>query len=211
MNEALGELAACFRAKTRLPDEELARLTLAARAADSRWDDIAAACGISTCKDLAGVVYRITGETGAELLFSATQEAVRQLTGSERRYPPLTWACAGCGQQVTDRAPAGRPVHVEHGHGPGGHRGGECGRASRDGAGRPPGWCLLRDGQAGQGALPGGDALAGQHADAERERLRACVQCSMTQLLVAGVQPAAGGGDLAGIRAGARVSSRVAR
>jgi hypothetical protein len=61
MNEALGELAAYFRAKTRLPDEELARLTLAARAAGSRWDDIAAACGINTCKDLAGVVYRITG------------------------------------------------------------------------------------------------------------------------------------------------------
>ena len=84
------------------------------------------------------------------------------------------------------------------------------GRAGTARGGRA-GWCLLRDGQAGQGALPGGDALAGQHADAERERLRACVQGGMTQLLVAGVQPAAGGGDLAGIRAGARVSSRVAR
>jgi hypothetical protein len=122
----MNELAAYFRAKARLPDEELARLTLAARAADSRWDDMAAACGISTCKDLAGVVYRITGETGAELLFSATHEAVRQLAGSEHRYPPLTWACAGCGQQVTDRAPAGRPVHVQHGHGPG------CARLARD-------------------------------------------------------------------------------
>ena len=39
----------------------------------------------------------------------------------------------------------------------------------------------------------------------------ACVQGGMAQLLVAGVQPAAGGGDLAGIRAGARFSSRVAR
>ena len=28
----------------------------------------------------------------------------------------LTWACSGCGQQVTGRGPAGRPVHVEHGH-----------------------------------------------------------------------------------------------
>jgi hypothetical protein len=126
VNEPLAELAAYFRAKTRLPDEELARLTLAARAAGSRWNDIAAACGVTTYKDLADVIYRITGETGAELLFSATQEAVRQLAGSERRYLPLTWACAGCGQQVTDRAPAGRPIHVEHGHGPG------CVRLVRD-------------------------------------------------------------------------------
>ena len=126
MDEPLAELAAYFRVKTRLCDEELARLTLAARAAGSRWDAIAAACGVTTYKDLAGVIYRITGETGAELLFSATQNAVRQLTGSERRYPPLAWACPGCGQQVTDRAPAGRPVHVEHGHGP------DCVRLARD-------------------------------------------------------------------------------
>jgi hypothetical protein len=58
---------------------------------------------------------------------------------------------------------------------------------------------------------PGGDALAGQHAQAERERLGARVQGGMAQLLVAGIQPAAGGGDLAGIRAGARFSSRGAR
>jgi hypothetical protein len=116
MDEPVARLAAYFRTRTRLPDEELARLTLAARAAGRRWEAIAAACGITTCKDLAGVIYRITGHTGAELLFSATQDAVRQLTASERRYPPLTWACSGCGQQVTDRAPVGRPVHVEHGH-----------------------------------------------------------------------------------------------
>ena len=53
--------------------------------------------------------------------------------------------------------------------------------------------------------------LAGQHAEPERERLRACVQGGMTQLLVAGVQPAAGNVVLAGIRAVARFSSRVAR
>jgi len=81
---------------------------------------------------------------------------------------------------------------------------------SRGGAGRAPGR-RLRGGRAGQGALPGGDALAGQHAEPERERLRACVQGSMAQLLVAGVQPAAGGTVLAGIQAGARFSSRVAR
>ena len=88
---------------------------------------------------------------------------------------------------------------------------GSAGRVSRGGAGRAPGRRRLRGGQAGQGALPGGDALAGQHAEPERERLRACVQGGMAQLLVAGIQPAAGGGDLAGIRAGARFSSRVAR
>ena len=126
MDEPLAELAAYFQANSRLPDEELVRLTIAARAAGSRWDGIATACGITTYKDLAGVIYRITGDTGAELLFSATQNAVEQLTGSERRYPPLTWDCPGCGQQVTDRAPAGRPVHVEHGHGPG------CARLARD-------------------------------------------------------------------------------
>ena len=59
--------------------------------------------------------------------------------------------------------------------------------------------------------LPGGDALAGQHAEPERECLSACVQGGMTQLFVAGVQPAAGDASLAGIRAGTRFSSRVAR
>jgi hypothetical protein len=93
----------------------------------------------------------------------------------------------------------------------GGYRHREPGLLGRDGAGRAPGRCLPRDGQAGQGALPGGDALVGQHAEPERERLRACVQGGMAQLLVAGIQLAARGGDLAGIRAGARFSSRVAR
>jgi hypothetical protein len=58
---------------------------------------------------------------------------------------------------------------------------------------------------------PGGDAAAGQHAEAERERLGALVQGSMAELLVAGVEPAAGGTVLAGIQAGAWFSSRVAR
>jgi hypothetical protein len=126
VNEPLAELAAYFRARTRLPGEELARLTLAARGAGSRWDAIATACGVRTYKDLAGVIYRITGETGAELLFSATQNAIEQVTGSERRFPPLTWTCSECAQQVTDRAAAGRPVHVEHGHDPG------CARLAAD-------------------------------------------------------------------------------
>ncbi len=68
-----------------------------------------------------------------------------------------------------------------------------AGRAA--GVARACGW-----GEAGQGTLPGSDALAGQHAEPERERLRARVQGSMAQLLVAGVQPAAGSEGLAGIR-----------
>ena len=126
MDEPLTELAAYFRRDTRLPDQELVRLTAAARADDSRWDDIAAACGVKSYNDLGGVIYRFTGETGEELLFSATQRAVADLTGSRHYWPPLTWACPQCGQHVTDRAPSGRPAHVEHGHGPG------CARLVRD-------------------------------------------------------------------------------
>ena len=88
-----------------MPDQELVRLTAAARAGGSRWEAIAA-CGVNSCTDLGGVIYRITGETGAELLFYATRYAVEPLTGTQRRYTPLTWACPRCGQQVTDRAPA---------------------------------------------------------------------------------------------------------
>jgi hypothetical protein len=58
---------------------------------------------------------------------------------------------------------------------------------------------------------PGGNAAAGQHAEPERERLGARVQGGMAELLVAGVQHAAGGAVLAGIQAGAWFSSRVAR
>lgn len=50
---------------------------------------------------------------------------MEKLTDS-RRYPPLRWPCPGCGQQVTDRAAVGRPVHIEHGHRPG------CARLARD-------------------------------------------------------------------------------
>src|SRR5271165_5299156 len=65
---------------------------------------------------------------------------------------------------------------------------------------------------AGAGCVPGGrKAGAGQHAEPERERLGARVQGGMTQLLVAGVQHAAGGTVLAGIQACAWFSSRVAR
>lgn len=99
-----------------MPDQELIRLTAAARARGSRWDVMAAACGIQTCKDLAGVIVRVTGGTSAELLFSAAQYAIGQFTGSRNYYSPLTWACPHCGCQVTDRAPGGRPAHAGHGH-----------------------------------------------------------------------------------------------
>jgi hypothetical protein len=59
--------------------------------------------------------------------------------------------------------------------------------------------------------LPGDDAFACEHAEAEAERLAARVQGGMAELLVAGVQPAAGNAGLAGIRASARFSSRAAR
>ena len=156
MDKPLAELAACFQSKSRLPDQALVQLTEAARAAGSRWEDIAAACGIQTYQDLAGVVYRITGETGADLLFSATQYAVEQLTGSQRRYPPLTWTCPQCGQQVTDRAASGRPVHVEHGHAPGlrpaGPRPGRR-RRTPPRAGPPPDPALRTRGRPGAAAL----------------------------------------------------------
>jgi hypothetical protein len=68
MDKPVAELAAYFGSKSRLPDQDLVRLTAAARAAGSRWEAIAAVCGIWTYEDLAGVVDRITGETGADPL-----------------------------------------------------------------------------------------------------------------------------------------------
>jgi hypothetical protein len=61
VDEPLTELAAYFRRDARLPDQELIRLTAAARAGGSQWDNIAAACGIKTYNDLGGVIYRFTG------------------------------------------------------------------------------------------------------------------------------------------------------
>jgi len=45
--------------------------------------------------------------------------------------------------------------------------------------------------------LAGPLRINGEHAKAEGERLGACVQGGVTQLLVAGIQPGTGGGDLA--------------
>src|SRR5260370_613022 len=96
----------------------------------------------------------------------------------------------------------------------GGHRGREPGGLGGVCAGRlAVGCCRARSGggQAGQGVPPGGDALAGEHAEPGRERLGARGQGGMTQLLVAGIQPPAGNAILAGIRTVLRFSSRVAR
>jgi hypothetical protein len=71
--------------------------------------------------------YWISPGTGPGPLFSATQRAARNLTGRDVGcYLPLTWPCPGCGQQVTDLARGGRPVHAELGHTTG------CTRQSRD-------------------------------------------------------------------------------
>jgi hypothetical protein len=84
-------------------------------------------------------------------------------------------------------------------------------RACRWGVGRRDrpagrgGW-----GEAGEGPAPGDDALAGEHAEAERERLAAPVQGGMAKLLVAGIETATGNAPLADIRT-VRFCSRSAR
>jgi len=118
MDDPAAELAAYFQARTPVPDEELIRLTSAARGAGHSCADIAAACQVQRRQDTGGVVFGPggrTAHTGAGLLYQATQGAVERSTGS-RRYPPLARHCADCGQQVIDRAATGRPIHVEHGH-----------------------------------------------------------------------------------------------
>ncbi len=129
MEEALAELAAYFRAESAVPDEDLVRLTAAARAGGRRWDAIAAACRVRRDTGITGIIspaLRDGCDTGPQLLFRAAQNATRKLTASSSCFPPLTWPCPGCGQQVTDRAATGRPVHVELGHAPG------CARLARD-------------------------------------------------------------------------------
>jgi hypothetical protein len=103
MEDPAAGLAAYFQARTRVPDQELIRLTRAARAGGHRWASIAAACHVRRRQDTAGIVFGpggTTPHTGAGLLYQATQGAVERVTGG-RRYPPLTWHCADCGQQVT--------------------------------------------------------------------------------------------------------------
>jgi hypothetical protein len=67
----------------------------------------------------------------------------------------------------------------------------------------------------GQGSPPGGDTLADEHAEPEGERAGPCMQGSVTELFVLGVEagarPAVGSTSLAGIQAIAWFSSRTAR
>jgi hypothetical protein len=130
MEEPLAELAACSRPCYEVPDVDLVRLTAAARAADHRWDAIAAACDNRPGMDVPAVIrqqYWINPAIGPGPLFSATQRAARNLSGRDTGpFPPLTWPCTSCGQQVTDLAPSGRPIHAELGHAPG------CARLARD-------------------------------------------------------------------------------
>jgi hypothetical protein len=128
VNAPVTELAAYFQSKTRVPDEDLVRLTSAARAAGGNWEAIAATCGVREFRDAAGIVSQPSGIISngpADLLFQATQRSLEKLSGSHR-YPALTWPCPGCQQQVTDRAATGRPAHMEHGHVPG------CARLAHD-------------------------------------------------------------------------------
>ena len=130
MNEPLAELAAYSGPWHQVPDADLVRLTAAARAGGHRWNAIAAACDHGPGMDIPAVIrqqYWISPGTGPGPLFSATQRAARNLTSRETGcYPPLTWPCPGCEQQVTDLAPGGRPIHTELGHTAG------CTRLARD-------------------------------------------------------------------------------
>ena len=113
MDEPLAELAAYSCSWYEVPDADLVRLTAAARAAGHRWDAIAACCDNGPGLGIPAVIrqqYWISPAVGPGPLFSATQRAARKLTGRDAGcYPPLTWPCPGCGQQVTDLAPGGRP------------------------------------------------------------------------------------------------------
>jgi hypothetical protein len=130
MEEPLAELAGYSRAGSQVPDTDLVRLTAAARTAGHRWDAIAAACDNGPGQDIPGVIrqqYWISPAVGPGPLFSATPRAARNLAGREAScYRPLTWPCPGCGNQVTDLAPGGRPARAELGHAAG------CTRLARD-------------------------------------------------------------------------------
>jgi hypothetical protein len=122
MQEPPAGLAACSAlfAWYQVPDADLVRLIAAARVAGHRRDAIAAACGNGPGKDIPTVIrrqYWISPGIGPGPLFSAAQRAARTPDGRDSGcFPPLTWPWAGCGQEVTDLVPAGRPVHAELGH-----------------------------------------------------------------------------------------------
>jgi hypothetical protein len=131
VDEPLAELAAYFRWEIKQPDRELIRLAAAARADGSRRDGIAAAWGIKASDDLSAVIFQITGETGAELLLSATQYAIEQLTGSQRiagdrapdhGTPVLTRPQTRCRARPGCRPPLGLAATGQRHGNPRGHR-----------------------------------------------------------------------------------------
>ena len=115
-----------------VPGADLVRLTAAARVAGHLQDAIAAARGNGPDKDVPAVIRQqswISPGIGPGPLFSAVLRAACTLDGRDSGcYPSLTWPWAGCGQQVTGRAPAGRRVRIGLGHAAGcaGLAGGEA-------------------------------------------------------------------------------------
>jgi hypothetical protein len=106
--DPLDELARHRRHKIPLPDTDLLQLVSAAREAGHRWAAITAAClPGSEITEPSG----IAGTGAAGYLFRDVYSASRRT----RNLPP-SWPCPECGQQVTDVAPLGRPVHTELGH-----------------------------------------------------------------------------------------------
>jgi hypothetical protein len=127
MEEPLAELAGYSRGGSQVPDTDLVRLT-------ARRPDRRAPMGGHRRRlrqrarpghprrDPPAVLDQPRHRTG-----TAVQRAARNLAGHEAGcYRPLTWPCPGCGQQVTDLAPGGRPAHAELGHAAG------CTRLARD-------------------------------------------------------------------------------
>lgn len=121
----LGELAAYFRNEVALPAADMVRLAAAARASGLRWPAIAHACGPRPAGG-SGEGDETDAAAAAMRVFRDIQHAAGTLVGDGSRLAPLAWLCPGCGQQVSDVAPDGRPVHIEAGHRPG------CARLARD-------------------------------------------------------------------------------
>jgi hypothetical protein len=97
VQEPLAELAPYFQSSSIVPGEDLVLLTAATRAGGSRWEAIAATCGVQTYPDTAEVVCQPSGiipGTAARLLLRVTWCSVGKLTGG-RRCPPLTWPFPG--------------------------------------------------------------------------------------------------------------------
>lgn len=83
-----------------------------ARAAGRSWDDVAEALGIEPADD---------GESRAETAYLLLVEQRPLPSNNPSRYrPSARWACANCGQWITDRGPFGaHPDDREEGHAPG--------------------------------------------------------------------------------------------